>query len=161
MRKMIYICILLIYFKVISKKGGHYCPRLPYIICVHRKKMTLPGFARDARLNIQTEIVNGERIVYFQSVDDDFTIIELQTSLKHLKNGKAAGLDEILTEEIKNFGPVTTQWVLNLLNACARTHRLPRLWRQARVVALLKPGKDPSSPKSFRPNSLLCHLYKL
>ena len=93
--------------------------------------------------------------------DDDFTIIELQTSLKHLKNGKAAGLDEILTEEIKNFGPVTTQWVLNLLNACARTHRLPRLWRQARVVALLKPGKDPSSPKSFRPISLLCHLYKL
>ena len=31
MPKMIYICILLIYFKVISKKGGHYCPRLPYM----------------------------------------------------------------------------------------------------------------------------------
>ena len=93
--------------------------------------------------------------------DDDFSIVELQNSLKHLKNGKAAGLDEILTEEIKNFGPVTTQWVLSLLNACARTHRLPRLWRQARVFALLKPGKDPSSPKSFRPISLLCHLYKL
>ena len=31
MPKMIYICILLIYFKVISKKGGHYCPRLPYL----------------------------------------------------------------------------------------------------------------------------------
>ena len=67
----------------------------------------------------------------------------------------------MLTEEIKKFGPVTMQWVLNLLNACARTHRLLRLWRQARVVALLKPGKDPSSPKSFRPISLLCHLYKL
>ena len=53
------------------------------------------------------------------------------------------------------------QWVLSLLNACARTLRLPRLWRQALVVALLKPGKDPSSPKSFRPISLLCHLYKL
>ena len=75
-------------------------------------------------------------------------------------NGKAAGLDEILTEEIKNFGPVTTQWVLSLLNACARTHRLPRLWIQPRVVALLKPGKDKSSPKSLRPISLLCHLYK-
>ena len=93
--------------------------------------------------------------------DDDFTNIVLKNSLKHLKNGKAAGLDEILTEEIKNFGPVTMQWVLSLLNACARTHRLPRLWRQARVVALLNPGKDPSSPKSFRPISLLCHLYKL
>ena len=66
----------------------------------------------------------------------------------------------ILTEESKNFGPVTMEWVLILLNACARTLRLPRLWRQTRVVALLKPGKDPSSPKSFRPISLLCHLYK-
>ena len=56
--------------------------------------------------------------------DDDFTIIELQNSLKHLKNGKAAGLDEILTEEIKNFGPVTMQWVLSLLKACTRTLRL-------------------------------------
>ena len=90
--------------------------------------------------------------------NDDFTIIELQNSLKHLKNGKAAGLHEILTEEIKNFGPVTMQWVLSLLNACARTLRLPRLWRQARLVALLKPGKDPSSPKSFTPISILCHL---
>ena len=53
------------------------------------------------------------------------------------------------------------QLVLSLLNACARTRRLPILWRQARVVALLKPGKDPSSPKSFSPISLLCHLYKL
>ena len=79
--------------------------------------------------------------------------------VKASENWKATGLDEILTEEIKNFGPVTMQWVLSLLNACARTLRLPRLWRQARVVALLKPGKDPSSPKSFRPISLLCHLY--
>ena len=93
--------------------------------------------------------------------DYDFTIIEPQNSLKHLKTGKAARLDEIPTEEIKNFGPVTMQWVLILLNACARTLRLPRLWRQTCVVALLKPGNDPSNQKSFRPISLLCHLYKL
>ena len=72
--------------------------------------------------------------------DDDFVTIELQNSLKHLKNRKAAGFDEIMTEEIKNFGSVTMHWMLSLLNACARAHRLPRLWRQARVVALLKPG---------------------
>ena len=53
------------------------------------------------------------------------------------------------------------QWVLSLLNACAITHRLPILWRQARIVALLKPGKDPSSPKSSIPIFILCHLYKL
>ena len=37
MPKMIYICILLIYFKVISKKGGHYCPRLPYQLGLYHR----------------------------------------------------------------------------------------------------------------------------
>ena len=47
--------------------------------------------------------------------DDEFTIKDLQNSLKHLKNGKAAALDAILTEEIKNIGHIAMQWVLNLL----------------------------------------------
>ena len=46
---------------------------------------------------------------------------------------------------------------------CNHLQRTVHIWLvvYARVVALLKPGKDPSSPKSFRPISLLCHLYKL
>ena len=42
-----------------------------------------------------------------------------------------------------------------------RTTKIPKIWRQAKVVALLKPGKDPSVAKSFRPIFLLCHTYKL
>ena len=38
---------------------------------------------------------------------------------------------------------------------------IPKIWRKSRVVALLKPCKDPASPKSYRPISLLCHTYKL
>ena len=61
--------------------------------------------------------------------------------------------------------PSPSLWVLcQKLSPSRRTpdpYCLPILWRQARVVALLKPGKDPSSPNSFRPISLLCHLYKL
>ena len=41
------------------------------------------------------------------------------------------------------------------------TKKIPKLWRQAKLVALLKPGKDPSVAKRFRPISLLCHTYKL
>ena len=62
---------------------------------------------------------NDARGLENHGFDDDFTTIELRNSLKHLKNEKATGLDEILTEDIKDFGPVTIQWVLNLLNACA------------------------------------------
>ena len=31
----------------------------------------------------------------------------------------------------------------------------------AQVIAILKPGKDSSLPKSYRPILLLCHTYKL
>ena len=29
------------------------------------------------------------------------------------------------------------------------------------IIAILKPGKDSAKPKSYRPISLLCHMYKL
>ena len=40
-------------------------------------------------------------------------------------------------------------------------NRISKIWRKSRVIALPKPGKDLSLPKSFRPISLLCHPYKL
>ena len=75
--------------------------------------------------------------------------------------GKASGLDDISMEQIVCFGPVACSWLLQLFNTYKDTNTIPRAWRQARVVAILKPGKDPSSPKSFRPISLSCHLHKL
>ena len=90
-----------------------------------------------------------------------FTTEEIDVALNHLKLGKAAGIDGIFTEMIKHFGPTTKSWVLSLLNKCAQTFNIPKTWRKSRVVALLKPGKDPTSKKSYRPISLLCILYKL
>ena len=46
-------------------------------------------------------------------------------------------------------------------NNCTETKKISKLWRQAKVLALLKPGKDPSAVKSFRPIPLICHSYKL
>lgn len=39
--------------------------------------------------------------------------------------------------------------------------RIPKIWRKTRVVAILKPGKEPNEAKNFRPISLLCHLFKI
>lgn len=41
------------------------------------------------------------------------------------------------------------------------TRNIPKIWRKTKIIALLKPGKDPAYAKSFRPISLLCHQYKL
>ena len=62
---------------------------------------------------------------------------------------------------IKKFGPKACDWLLRFFNNCTETKKVPKIWRQAKVVALLKPGKDPSVAKSFQPIPLLCHTYKL
>ena len=90
-----------------------------------------------------------------------FTAEELDIGIRVLKNGKAPGLDDIQTELIKQFGPKARDSLLRLFNNCTETKKIPKLRRQAKVVALLKPGKDPSVAKGFRQIALLCHTYKL
>ena len=92
---------------------------------------------------------------------DKFTDEELNKALHLLKPGKACGLDGITTEMINHFGTKTKSWVLELFNKCAKTGKIPNGWKKSKVVALLKPGKDPKESKSYRPISLLCILYKL
>lgn len=92
---------------------------------------------------------------------DPFTIEELEKGINCMKNGKSPGVDEMLTEQVKHFGPKTKTWLLDLYNNCKNTYQIPKSWRKSKVIALLKPGKDPELPSSYRPISLLCHLYKL
>ncbi|KAK3890529.1 hypothetical protein Pcinc_005503 [Petrolisthes cinctipes] len=90
-----------------------------------------------------------------------FTLEDLNTAITHLKHGKASGEDGITAEMITHFGERAKAWLLSMLNNCVSSFKTPKIWRRARVVALLKPGKDPTSPKSYRPIFLLCIPYKL
>ena len=90
-----------------------------------------------------------------------FSMNDLCGAIKEMKSNKAAGLDNILREQIKHIGSAALQWLLDMFNECMRTNIIPKIGRKSRVVALLKPCKDPASPKSYRSISLLCHTYKL
>ena len=48
-----------------------------------------------------------------------------------------------------------------MLNVCFTENRIPKVWRQSKIIAILKPGEDSAIPNSYRPISLLCHMYKL
>ena len=48
-----------------------------------------------------------------------------------------------------------------MLNICLMENKIPTIWRQSKIIAILKPGTDSSIPKKYRPISLLCHMYKL
>ncbi len=90
-----------------------------------------------------------------------FTLIDLNAVMKHLNCGRASGEDGMAREMIQHFGENAKKWLLALFNNCATSFQIPKIWRKVRVVALLKPGRDPSSPKSYRPIFLVCILYKL
>jgi hypothetical protein len=48
-----------------------------------------------------------------------------------------------------------------VFNAVLRSQYFPSAWKHARVVSILKPGKDPALPSSYRPISLLDTVGKL
>ena len=60
----------------------------------------------------------------------------------------------------KNLGRITHKWLLTMLSKCLTENTFPKLWRDSKIVSILKPWKDCDS-KSYRIISLLWHTYKL
>ena len=96
-----------------------------------------------------------------QSLVHPFTEEEYWKGIMTLENNKAAGIDDILVEQLKHLIPRTRNWLHSMLNTCFTKNKISKVWRQSRIIAILKPRKDTSIPKSYRPISLLCHTYKL
>ena len=90
-----------------------------------------------------------------------FSQEEYRKGVAILKNNKASGRDDVLVEQLNNLGPKAHRWLLTIINNCFMENKIPTLWRQSKIIAMLKPGKDYTTPKSYRPISLLCHTYKL
>ena len=96
-----------------------------------------------------------------QSLVYPFTEEEYNKGITTLKNNKAAGIDYVLVEQLTHLGPIAHRWLHSMLNTCFTENKIPKVWRQSRIIAIPKPAKDASIPKSYRPISLLCHTYKL
>ena len=56
-----------------------------------------------------------------------FSMNDLCGAIKAMKSNKAAGLDDILCEQIKHLGPVALQWLLDMLNKCMSDNTMPKL----------------------------------
>ena len=82
-----------------------------------------------------------------------FSEEEYRKGIAALKNNKVVGIDDILVEQLKNLGPKAHKLFIE--------NKFPKIWRQSKIIAILKPGKDSAIPKNYRPISLMCHTYKL
>ena len=91
----------------------------------------------------------------------EFSSNEMSAALKTMKSGKAPGPDDIHPEFILHLRNSATNWLRLFLNACLTFQAIPKLWRKAKVIGILKPNKPAEQPKSYRPISLLCIPFKL
>ena len=90
-----------------------------------------------------------------------FSEIRVLKSIATLKSNRAAGRDYVLNEQLKHLGQKANKWLDRMLNVCFTGNKIPKIWRQSKIIAILKPGKDSTMPKNYKPITLLCHTYKL
>lgn len=93
-------------------------------------------------------------------MDSPFTLPELQTALTGLKDS-TPGEDGIPYSFLVNLNHKSKLYFLNLINKFFENGSIPDSWKTQIVIPILKPGKDPSDPNSYRPIALSSTLAKI
>ncbi|GIY57886.1 RNA-directed DNA polymerase from mobile element jockey [Caerostris darwini] len=85
----------------------------------------------------------------------DISTGEIAAVIDNLKPKKAAGLDGIPGEIIKEFFYANPEWFTELLNQLLRRGNFPEIWKVARVVLIPKEDRDLTHAKDYRPICIL------
>lgn len=89
------------------------------------------------------------------------SVVEIDEALRKIKNGKAAGPDEMFPEFVTNSGENTKLWLSRFFSDIIKTQKIPPEMKRTKVVAILKPGKSDDIAANFRPIAMLSIMYKL
>lgn len=90
----------------------------------------------------------------------EITTAEVKMHIKQLRNS-STGPDNIHNRCLKNYTELLLKHLTHLFNQILLQGHLPKMWKHANIILLLKPNKDKQSPSSYRPISLLSCLGKL
>ena len=77
---------------------------------------------------------------------------EVQESIRGLKVSKAPGLNGVPSRALKHLQQRAVSVLALIFNAILLTHHFPTVWKHARVISILKPGKDSALPSSIGPS---------
>jgi hypothetical protein len=86
---------------------------------------------------------------------------EVQDAIRGLKASKAPGPNGIPNRAVKHLPQRAVSLLAAIFNAALLAQYFPSGWKHARIVSILKPGKDTALPSSYRPISLLDTIGKL
>jgi len=88
--------------------------------------------------------------------DRKFTIAEVTNAVESLNNKKAPGEDGITGEIFKQIFQIFPKFITAMYNKCLRKGVFPKRWKRAKLIPIVKPGKEDSEDVTkFRPISLL------
>ena len=96
-----------------------------------------------------------------QNLCEQFMDDEIIAVIKSPKAGKAPGADNSHPEFFLHIHENCIQWLRSLFNVFLHTKKVPKIWKLAKVVAVLKPKKPPDVASTYRPVSLFCVPSKL
>ena len=85
---------------------------------------------------------------------------EVQEAIRGLKVSKVPGPNGIPNRAFKHLPERTVSLLALIFNAILIRH-FPTAWKHARVISILKPGKDPALPSSYRHINILDTIGKL
>jgi hypothetical protein len=86
---------------------------------------------------------------------------EVQDVIRGLKVSKAPGPNGIPNRSLKHLPQRAVSLLALIFNAILLAHHFPTIWKHARVISILKLGKDPALPSAYRPISLLDTIGKI
>ena len=107
--------------------------------------LVLPRLTPEQALELESPVLEGE----------------VRAAIGALANGKTPGPDGIPTEFYSAYLDTLAPKLTTLYNSSYERGILPPSLREALLVPIPKPGKDPSSPSSFRPLAILNVDYKI
>ena len=88
--------------------------------------------------------------------DKGFMVEETRRVITSMDNKKAQGIDGITGEVFKSVFEILPKYITALYNGCLDRGIFPKRWKIAKMIPIVKPGKESSDkPSKFRPISLL------
>jgi hypothetical protein len=111
-------------------------------------------------------IYNQEIIDFLQhdQVTEEPAIIltskEIEKEITYLNNKKTPSLDQICAKMMQELPKKRTVMLTYIFNAALRLHSWPKHLKVAKIILVLKPGKNPNHVTSYRQSSLLTTISK-
>jgi hypothetical protein len=81
--------------------------------------------------------------------------------IQYLKLGRASGLDDITNYCLRHLPRRPLVHLTHLFNHWFQISHFPTPWKEAKIITLPKPGKDPKFPQNLIPINLLSTTCKL